>query len=51
MCSVDDAFSVDVADALEAKECKCKDCGNLFRGMGRRIMCPTCHSKNVETVN
>lgn len=50
MCSVGDAFSVDVADALDAKECKCKDCGNVFQGMGKKIMCPTCHSQNVESV-
>lgn len=48
MCSVGDAFSVDVADALDAKDYKCKDCGNIFQGMGKRIMCPTCHSQNVE---
>ena len=48
MCSVGDAFSVDVADSLETKSYKCKDCQNEFQGMGKKIICPTCLSKNVE---
>ncbi|MCG7850252.1 MAG: hydrogenase maturation nickel metallochaperone HypA [ANME-2 cluster archaeon] len=48
MCSVGDAFSVDMADSLDTKSYKCKDCGNEFQGMGKRIICPTCQSKNVE---
>jgi Zn finger protein HypA/HybF involved in hydrogenase expression len=48
MCSVGDAFGVDVVDTLNAKNYKCKDCGNEFQGMGKKIICPTCQSSNVE---
>ena len=50
MCSVGDAFGVDLGDALQAKNYKCKDCGNEFQGMGKKIVCPTCQSENVELV-
>lgn len=48
MCSVGDAFNVDVAETLNAKDYQCKDCGNVFQGMGKKVKCPTCHSQNVE---
>ena len=50
MCSVGDAFGVDVADTLDTKRYKCKDCGNEFPGMGEKVICPSCRSKNVEVV-
>lgn len=50
MCSVGDAFSVDVADSLNTKSCKCKDCGNEFQAMGKKIICPACQSVSVEVV-
>jgi predicted Zn-ribbon and HTH transcriptional regulator len=48
MCSVGDAFGVDMGNALQTKNYKCKDCGNEFQAMGNKIICPTCQSKNVE---
>ena len=48
MCSVGDAFGVDVADELNAKEYICKDCENKFKGIGKNVICPACRSSNVE---
>jgi Zn finger protein HypA/HybF involved in hydrogenase expression len=48
MCSVGDAFGVDVAHELNAKNYKCKDCENEFQGIGKNVICPACRSSNVE---
>ena len=26
----------------------CKDCGNSFKGLGKKVVCPSCQSDNVE---
>lgn len=46
MCSVGDAFNIEIA-ALEAKYYKCDDCSNEFRGVGKKVVCPSCHSDKV----
>ncbi len=48
MCSVGDAFAVDTEDNFNPKEYICKDCGNKFKGIGKKIICPACQSSNVE---
>jgi Zn finger protein HypA/HybF involved in hydrogenase expression len=48
MCSVGDAFAVDTADELNPKEYICKDCKNIFKGIGNKVICPACRSSNVE---
>ena len=25
-----------------------KDCGNSFKGLGKKVVCPSCQSDNVE---
>ena len=47
MCSVGDAFNIEIA-ALNAKFYKCSDCKNEFRGVGNKVVCPSCHSGNVS---
>ncbi|ADP76821.1 conserved hypothetical protein [Methanothermus fervidus DSM 2088] len=33
---------------LKTKKCKCLDCGNTFKGVGKKIVCPSCQSENVK---
>ncbi|HEY9245769.1 MAG TPA: hypothetical protein VIO11_02875 [Candidatus Methanoperedens sp.] len=47
MCSVGDAFNIEIT-SLDAKFYKCGDCSNEFRGVGKKVVCPSCHSKNVS---
>jgi Zn finger protein HypA/HybF involved in hydrogenase expression len=49
MCSVGDVTSVDVA-SLTPSEYECMDCNNKFKGLGRRVKCPTCKSGNVKKI-
>ena len=28
----------------------CKECGNTFKGLGKKVVCPSCQSDNVECV-
>ena len=30
------------------KKYKCLDCGNDFKGLGKKVICPSCQSENVE---
>ncbi len=48
MCSVGDAFGIDMAERLNPKEYRCKDCGNEFKGIGKNVLCPACQSNTVE---
>ncbi len=47
MCSVGDAFNIEIT-SLDAKFYKCADCNNEFRGVGKKVVCPSCHSVNVS---
>ena len=33
---------------LKTKKYHCKDCGNTFKGLGKKVVCPSCQSDNVE---
>ena len=33
---------------LKSKKYKCNDCGNKFKGIGKKVICPSCQSDNVE---
>lgn len=52
MCTVADAADINIigAEELETKQYLCLDCGNKFRGLGKKILCPACKSANVELV-
>jgi Zn finger protein HypA/HybF involved in hydrogenase expression len=47
MCSVGDAFNIEIS-ALNAKFYKCGECNNEFRGVGKKVTCPSCHSTKVS---
>lgn len=48
MCSVGDAFEVDISGDAELCEYVCRECGKEFKGIGKNLRCPACHSTNVE---
>ena len=50
MCSVGDAFEVNVEGKLPVKEYSCNDCDSKFKGIGKNVMCPSCQSKNVTDI-
>ncbi len=50
MCSVGDAFDVNVEGKLPVKEYSCNDCDSKFKGIGKNVMCPSCQSKNVTDI-
>ena len=33
---------------LKIKKYKCRECGNEFKGLGRKVICPSCQSDDVE---
>lgn len=47
MCSVGDAFNIEIQQ-LNAKFYKCGDCKNEFRGVGKKVICPSCQSSKVS---
>ena len=48
MCSVGGPMADIKMKELKTKRYRCQDCDNEFKGMGRRIVCPSCQSDNVE---
>lgn len=47
MCSVGDAFNIDITEDVKISEYVCNDCGKEFKGMGK-TKCPSCKSLNIE---
>lgn len=51
MCFVDTSVSVDIdPDQLGGSRYKCLDCKSTFKGIGKKVTCPSCDSTNVEKV-
>lgn len=51
MCSVGDAFNIDIAEDVKMKDYKCEDCGKEFKGLGiSTLKCPSCKSANTRLV-
>lgn len=48
MCSVGEMPDVDISGKAEWREYICNDCGKEFKGIGKNLRCPACHSMNVE---
>jgi DNA-directed RNA polymerase subunit RPC12/RpoP len=48
MCSVGDSMKLEFEDIICAKFYKCADCSNEFKGIGKKVVCPACHSKNTS---
>ncbi len=49
MCSVGDVVGIDV-QTLSTSEYECLDCNNKFKGIGKKVKCPTCKSSNVHKI-
>jgi Zn finger protein HypA/HybF involved in hydrogenase expression len=50
MCTVGGGPDIGAIEGLATKEYECLDCKNKFKGMGRRVSCPSCRSKNVKQI-
>lgn len=51
MCFVDTSASVDIdPDELSGTRYKCLDCESMFKGIGKKVICPSCESANVKKV-
>jgi len=48
MCSVGDMFDVDISGDATMGEYICDDCGKEFKGIGKNLRCPKCHSMKVS---
>ncbi len=48
MCSVGDMFDIDISGEAKVSEYICRDCGKEFKGIGKNLRCPACHSMNSE---
>ncbi len=48
MCTVGGPMADVKMKKLKTKRYRCLDCGNEFKGLGRKVVCPTCQSENVE---
>jgi len=47
MCSVGGPMDVEFSERVKAKDYRCKACGERFKGVGKRPMCPSCQSEDV----
>ncbi len=50
MCLVDSSTSIDIESGELGTQYRCEDCGTKFRGIGKKIRCPSCESTNVKKV-
>ncbi len=52
MCSVGDAFNIDIAEDTGLREYKCNACGNKFKGVtiNRKLKCPECESTDTSVM-
>lgn len=50
MCSVGDAFNIDISEDMGLCEYICNDCGKNFKGVriNQTLKCPKCHSTNTS---
>lgn len=49
MCFAESSVSVEIEEGdLVFSQFSCTDCGNKFRGVGKKVKCPTCESSNVK---
>jgi len=51
MCSVGDTFGSMEIPEFESKLYKCHDCKNEFKGIGKKVVCPSCDSKKVTLIS
>ncbi|HMB46340.1 MAG TPA: hypothetical protein VKL21_11020 [Candidatus Methanoperedens sp.] len=51
MCFAESSVSVEIEEgALVTDQYQCSDCNSNFRGIGKKVRCPTCESVNVKKI-
>ncbi len=51
MCFADSSVNVELEEGnLVMEEYQCMECNFNFRGIGKRVRCPSCDSVNVKKV-
>ncbi|MCX9012854.1 MAG: hypothetical protein OIN66_17270 [Candidatus Methanoperedens sp.] len=50
MCLVDSSTSIDIDSADLGTRYICLDCNTKFRGIGKKVKCPSCESVNVKKI-
>ena len=50
MCLADSSTSIDINSEYIGTQYKCSDCETKFRGLGKKIKCPSCESTNVKKI-
>ena len=51
MCTVGGPVDMEIPpERVEGKNYRCKECGEKFKGVGKRRMCPSCQSEDVEEI-
>ena len=51
MCFAESSVSVEIEEGdLVTEDYTCLDCNSGFRGIGKKVRCPSCMSKNVKKV-
>lgn len=51
MCFAESSVSVEIEEGgLVTEQFQCSDCSSKFRGIGKKVRCPTCDSSNVKKV-
>lgn len=48
MCMADSSINVDIDSVEVGEKYRCINCNTKFRGIGKKIRCPTCDSMQVE---
>lgn len=48
MCAVGGPMADVDIKKLKTKRYKCLKCGNEFKGLGKKVICPSCQSDDVE---
>lgn len=47
MCSTGGPMADIDIKKLKTKKYQCKKCGNTFKGIGKKVICPSCQSDDV----
>lgn len=51
MCFAESSVSVEIEEGdLVTEQFTCIDCNTQFRGIGKKMKCPSCESVNVKKV-
>ncbi|WP_440949615.1 hypothetical protein [Methanosphaerula subterraneus] len=48
MCTVGGPMDVEYEERVKGKDYKCRECGTRFKGLGKKPMCPSCQSEEID---